>query len=596
MPRRISIAAKFFFTYFVITGIALAFAGTAGYLLFKGHAIEEADRHLLTQAHLVAEVFRPLLTDPEGDPGTIAREGDRIGRDLDTRLTVILPDGRVAADSALGAARIADMGNEADRAEVRTALAGQPGVSQRRSIVRGEEYRYAAVPVVSEGRIAGIARTSIPASLLNRRLDRIRAITWATGFAAFLLMLAGTAVRARHVTGPLAAMRQGARDLASGNLRTRVHVRTGDELEDMGQAMNHMAERLERTVSQRDVERARLATILENLAEGVIVIAEGRTVRMMNREAARILGTPGIAAEGRPCAELIRHPDVLAFIDRWRKSEAVPPREVVVPARPGHLTMRLSGTVVRHPGEKEADLLLTLRDVTEEKRLSRMKSDFVSNASHELRTPLTNIRGYIEAAQDASREGMPADPSFLAVAHENALRMERLIDDLLELSRAESGRALTIEEVRLPAFLDRVAALHRPEAERRGKALIVECDDVPFRADPEKLALVLSNLVDNAVKYGIDEGRITLRGRSADGGTVLEVADDGPGIAPEHLPRIFERFYRIDKGRSRELGGTGLGLSIAKHIVESHGGTIRAESRLGIGTRFIVRLPERQRV
>jgi signal transduction histidine kinase len=316
----------------------------------------------------------------------------------------------------------------------------------------------------------------------------------------------------------------------------------------------------------------------------------------MNREAARILGTPGIAAEGRPCAELIRHPDVLAFIDGWRKSDAVPPREIVVPTRPGHLTMRLSGTVVRHQGEKETDLLLALRDVTEEKRLSRMKSDFVSNASHELRTPLTNIRGYIEAVQDASREGMPADPSFLAVAHENALRMERLIDDLLELSRAESGQALTIEKVRLPAFLDRVAALHRPEAERRGKTLFVESDDVPFRADPGKLALVLSNLVDNAIKYGIDEGHITLRGRSADGGTVLEVADDGPGIAPEHLPRIFERFYRIDRGRSRELGGTGLGLSIAKHIVESHGGTIRAESRLGIGTRFIVRLPERQRI
>jgi two-component system, OmpR family, phosphate regulon sensor histidine kinase PhoR len=595
MPRKMSIAVKFFLTYFVITGIALAFAGTAGYIQFRSHAIDEVDRHLLAQAHLAAEVFRPLLEDPEHDRGSIASEGDRIGRNLGIRLTVVLPDGEVVADSRVGAAGIAAMGRHAGRPEIAAALADGTGASLRRSLTVQDRERYIAVPIRSDGTVIGAARTSVSTTLLDGRLDRIWAITWGTGAAAFLLMLAGTAIRARHVTGPLEAMRKAARDLASGNLRTRVQVRTGDEFEEMGAAMNHMAERLERTVSQLDIEKARLAAILENLSEGVIVVASGRTVRMMNREAARILGTAGIAPEGRPYAEIVRHPDVLAFIDGWRKGEAIPPREITVPARPGHLTIRLSGTVVRRDGEKETDLLLTLRDVTEEKRLSRMKSDFVSNASHELRTPLTNIRGYIEAAQDASREGTPADPSFLAVAHENALRMERLIDDLLELSRAESGRALAVEEIRLPALLDRVAALHRPEAERRGKTLIVESDDVPFRADPGKLALVLSNLVENAIKYGIDEGCITLRGLSAEGGTVLEVADDGPGIAPEHIPRIFERFYRINKGRSRELGGTGLGLSIAKHVVESHGGTIRAESRLGVGTRFIVRLPERQR-
>jgi two-component system phosphate regulon sensor histidine kinase PhoR len=405
-------------------------------------------------------------------------------------------------------------------------------------------------------------------------------------------MLAGTAIRAKHVTGPLKVMTAAARALASGNFGKRVQVKTGDELEELGAALDLTSARLEQTISQLEAGKARLATLLENLSEGVVVIAGDRSIRMLNREAAKILGTSDASAEGRPVAEAIRHPDVLAFVDSWRKGENPAPREAFIPSRTVARTVLLSGTTVRYAEEQGSDLLLTLRDVTEEKRLARMKSDFVSNASHELRTPLTNIRGYLEAMEDAQKEEAPIDPSFLSIASANALRMDRLIEDLLELSRAESGQSpLEIEEIPLPAFLDRVAALHRPAAERTGKSLTVSGEDVALRADVRKLTLAVSNLLDNAVKYGKEGGRITLTGRMREGGCLLEVADDGPGIPAEHLPRIFERFYRVDQGRSRDLGGTGLGLSIAKHIVESHRGTIRAESRLGLGTRFLIRIP-----
>jgi two-component system phosphate regulon sensor histidine kinase PhoR len=387
-------------------------------------------------------------------------------------------------------------------------------------------------------------------------------------------------------------MTAAARELASGNFGKRVQVKTGDELEELGAALDRTAFRLEQTISQLEAGKARLATLLENLSEGVVVIAGDRTIRMLNREAAKILGTSDASAEGRPVAEAIRHPEVLAFVDSWRKGKNPAPREAFIPSRTVARTVLLSGTTVRYAEEQGSDLLLTLRDVTEEKRLARMKSDFVSNASHELRTPLTNIRGYLEAMEDAQKEEAPIDPSFLSIASANALRMDRLIEDLLELSRAESGQSpLEIEEIPLPAFLDRVAALHRPAAERTGKSLTVSGEDVALRADVRKLTLAVSNLLDNAVKYGKEGGHITLTGRMREGGCLLEVADDGPGIPAEHLPRIFERFYRVDQGRSRDLGGTGLGLSIAKHIVESHRGTIRAESRLGLGTRFLIRIP-----
>jgi two-component system, OmpR family, phosphate regulon sensor histidine kinase PhoR len=592
LRARISIATKFFLTYFVITGAALAFAGMAGYLQFRKYAMDEVDGNLQRQARLVSEMFRPLLEAQEPDLGKIAREGDRLGKNLEIRLTIILPDGTVVADSTVGASGLAGMENHANRPEVQTAISGDPGVSLRRSITVREEERYFAIPVLSDGRIVGVTRTSIPVTLLYRRLGRIRAITWGTGIAAFLLMLAGTAIRAKQVAGPLKEMTAAARELASGNFGKRVHIKTGDELEELGAALDLTASRLEETISQLEAGKARLATLLENLSEGVVVIAGDRTLRMMNREAAIILGTADAPVEGRPVAEAIRHPEVLAFIDSRRKGENPAPREAFIPSRTGDRTVRLAGTTVRYDASPGTDLLLTLRDITEEKRLARVKSDFVSNASHELRTPLTNIRGYLEAMEDALKEGAPIDPSFLSIASANALRMDRLIEDLLELSRAESGQSpLEIEEIPLPVFLDRVAALHRQAAEHVGKTMVVHGEHVTLRADVRKLTLAMSNLLDNAIKYGKEGGRITLAGRAEERACLLEVADDGPGIPSEHLPRIFERFYRVDQGRSRDLGGTGLGLSIAKHIVESHRGTIRAESRLGVGTRFLIRIP-----
>jgi len=593
---RLSIATKFFLTYFVITGAALAFAGMAGYIQFRKYATDEVDGNLQRQARLVSEVFRPLLETPEPDRGMIAREGDRLGKDLEIRLTIVLPDGTAVADSTVGAARVPEMENHADRPEIQAALSGKTGVSLRRSITVGEEERYLAIPMASGGRIVGVTRTSIPVTLLSRRLDRIRTITWGTGIAAFLLMIAGTAIRAKRVTGPLKEMTAAARELASGNFGTRIQVKTGDELETLAEAMNTTAARLEETISMLEAKKTRLATIIESLSEGVVVISADRTARILNREAANILGTAGTPPEGRPIAEAIRHPEVLAFIDGWIKGEHPAPREAFIPSRSGDRIVRLAGVTVRSSGEQGTDLLLTLQDVTEEKRLARVKSDFVSNASHELKTPLTNIRGYLEAMEDALKEGAPVDPSFLSIAGANALRMDRLIEDLLELSRAESGKApLEIEEVPLAAFLDRAASLHRAQAERAGKTLAVQSGNAILRADVRKLTLAVSNLLDNAIKYGRESGRISLAGRAEEGTCILEVTDDGPGIPSEHLPRIFERFYRVDQGRSRELGGTGLGLSIAKHIVESHGGTIQAESRLGVGTRFMIRIPSQYR-
>jgi len=592
LTRRLSIAAKFFLTHLVIAGIALFIAGAVGFFLVRSLVMADADENLLARAHIVAETFRPLLADPARNRERISREGDRLGEELGARITVVLHDGAVVADSAVGAAGVAGMENHAHHPEIRDALSGATGVSLRRSITVREEQRYAAIPISIGDMIVGAARASVPAATLSRRLWQITGIIWGTGLFALLLILGGAAFMARRVTGPLAEMRTAAKEMGAGDLARRVQIRTGDEVEEMAKAMNRMASHLADSIGQLDAGKARLETLLANLDDGVIVIAADRSVRMMNREAGKIFDTSETMGAGRPYPEVIRQPQALAFIDGWTKGEEPKPRDVSIMTRQGSRTVRCSGTTVRYPGETDADVLLTLRDVTEERRLSQVKSDFVSNASHELRTQLTNIRGYLEAIQDAVREGAAPESSFVDVALGNALRMERLIDDLLELSRAESGAVpLEKEETPLSSFLARVADQYRAPAKQAGKSVEVEAGDGAFRADRRKLALALSNLVDNALKYGKEGGRVTLSGRIEGDDCLLEVADDGPGIPPEDIPRIFERFYRVDKGRSRELGGTGLGLSITKHIVESHGGILRVESRIGVGTRFLIRIP-----
>ncbi|MHB8782679.1 MAG: HAMP domain-containing sensor histidine kinase [Desulfobacteria bacterium] len=592
MARRFSIAAKFFLTHLVTAGIALFIAGAVGFLLVRNLVTTDADENLVSRARIAAESFRPLLDAPSLDRDRLAREGDRLGREMGSRITIILPDGEVVADSTVGAANLQGIENHANRPEIQEAISGSPGFSHRRSITIREELRYAAVPIRGERGVLGVARAAVPARELTLRLWRVTGIIWGTGVVALLLILGGAAFMARRVTGPLAEMQAAAKEMGAGNLARRVQVGTGDELEEMANAMNRMASHLADTIAQLDAGKTRLETLLANLDDGVIVIAADRSVRMMNREAGKILDASETMGAGRPYPEVIRHPRALAFIDGWVKGEEPKPQDVSIVTRQGSRTVRCSGTTVRYLGESDADVLLTLRDITEERRLSQVKSDFVSNASHELRTPLTNIRGYLEAIQDAVREGAAPESSFVDVALGNALRMERLIDDLLELSRAESGAVpLDKEETSLSAFLPRVADQHRTAAEQAGKTMIVEAGYGGFRADLRKLALALSNLVDNALKYGKEGGCVTLLGRIDGDDCVLEVADDGPGISPEHLPRIFERFYRVDKGRSRELGGTGLGLSITKHIVESHGGVLRVESRIGVGTRFTIRIP-----
>jgi two-component system phosphate regulon sensor histidine kinase PhoR len=381
-----------------------------------------------------------------------------------------------------------------------------------------------------------------------------------------------------------------ARQYAQGNLSARIPVRRRDELGELARIINQSADQLQERMAEIARDRGRTDAILSAMDDGVLAVDHQGSVVLANPRLAKALDlrdTPG-----RHYLEVIRQPEVGSLIEEvLRTGER---REAAVELL--HVLRVFSIIGVPFPGEEGTPpgAVLTFNDATEPQRLERIRRDFVANASHELRTPLTSIRGFVEALEDGAIEDQSTAQRFLGKIRTHADRMAALVEDLLELSRLEAGeRGPDLEETLPAEVAEDVVASFAGAASRRDISLRrVDRGAPAVRTDPDRLRRILENLVDNAVKYTPSGGVVEITTASGlVGGARIEVADDGPGIAAEHLPRIFERFYRVDKARSRELGGTGLGLSIVRHLAQSMGASVSVESEPGKGSRFTVTVP-----
>jgi len=371
---------------------------------------------------------------------------------------------------------------------------------------------------------------------------------------------------------------------------TRSTVRREDELGELARIINHSADQLQGRMAEIARDRGRTDAILSAMDDGVLAVDHRGTVVLANSSLGRALDLSD--APGRHYLEVIRQREVGALIEEVLRTGERGEAEVEIL----HLRRVFTITGVPFPGEEGTPhgVVLTFNDATERHRLEAIRRDFVANASHELRTPLTSIRGFVEALEDGAVAEPPTAQRFLGKIRTHADRMAALVDDLLELSRLESGaRAPDLVETRLAEVVEDVVASFAGAATRKDISLRRTDKGAPaVLTDPERLRRVLENLVDNAVKYTPTGGQVEVTTSGGpDGSARIEVADNGPGIAGEHLARIFERFYRVDKARSRELGGTGLGLSIVKHLAEGMGASVSVESEPGRGTRFTVTLP-----
>jgi two-component system phosphate regulon sensor histidine kinase PhoR len=578
----------------VVTAAAAAATALAAVLLVAAPALErralaEARSRLAAEARLVARVLEAELA-----RGTAAEALDPIidatARDVAARITVIAPDGRVLADSVASGAELGAMESHSRRPEVMAALATGYGAALRPSATVRAPLLYAAVRVDYDGRAAAVARVALPLDAIEAQGREL----WRAAALAVLAAVLATALASLLLSSSLArslrAIMETARELAKGNLAARIRVGREDELGELARILNVSADEQQARLAETARDRGRMEAILAAMGDGVLAVDhEGRVV-LANQALVQGLGLR--EPLGRHYLEVVRQREVGVVIEEvlgtgGRRTEEV---ELIYPRR----VYAIAGGPFPGAEGTPPGAVLTFHDATERRRLERVRRDFVANASHELRTPLTSIRGFVEALEDGALQEPETGPRFLGKIRTHADRMAALLEDLLELSRLESGARPPQRDEVVPAEVvdDVVASFTAPAARKRIALHKTDRGAPAVLTDPERLRRILENLVDNAVKYTPEGGEVeVLSAPGPDGAAVVEVRDDGPGIAAEHLPRLFERFYRVDKARSRELGGTGLGLAIVKHLAEGMGAFVSVESQPGRGTRFTVSLP-----
>ena len=537
---------------------------------------------------LIAEITPLLLADDEARLQRMCRER---GQASDTRITVVRPDGRVAGDSH---DRPATMDNHAGRPEIAAALDGEVAAAERYSPSLGHRRMYVAMPLRQGDDLLAVLRTSHSLESIDRALAVMQQRIALGGLMLALGAGLISYVLARRISVPLREMKEGAERFAAGRLDTRLTlVSDSEEIGALAEAFNSMAAQLQDRIRTIENQRNEQEAVLSSMVESVLAIDREETVIGLNEASARLLGVDPAVATGRTIQEVVRTPGLISLA-KTALAGGGPVEGEVVLRREGERYLQVHATGLRGPEGQRLGALLVLNDVTHLRRLETLRRDFVANVSHELRTPITSIKGFVETLENDP----PADPEvaarFLGIVGRQADRLQAIIDDLLALSRIEQGGEsvdLGREPVALRGLLDEAVDVSTARVADELPNVRVECpDDLEIAVSGPLLEQALVNLLDNALKHGA-AAEIAVTAREEGDRVVLTVSDDGRGIAPLHLPRIFERFYRVDKARSRNLGGTGLGLAIVKHIAQAHGGEATVASVLGEGTTFTITLP-----
>jgi two-component system phosphate regulon sensor histidine kinase PhoR len=573
---------------FGVSAVALLLAAMLIAVPVRAQLLSAIERNLVAETRLAAALLQERLTD--GSVQSLDREADRIGAFTAARVTFVARDGHVVGDSAEDLEALQKLDNHGSRPEVIAARRTGLGIERRFSATVGTNLLYVAVTVRHPH--VDIVRLALPLTDVDEQFRAVRrslllALTVALASALGLAWLSSMLL-ARRVDA-IAAV---ARRYAAGDFSAPARDPGGDELGTVARVLDDTARELGRRMAELAQDRARMEAILAGMLEGVIVVnAEGRII--LANDAARRLTQPEGLLPGRHYVEVVRHPDIGAMLGRALTGQT-PEAIEFSPLHDPNRTIVARAAPVATEGAPGA--VLVLHDITDLRRADRMRRDFVANVSHELRTPLTAIQGYVEALQD----GVPPEPleaaRFLEIIARQANRMERLVRDLLRLARLEAGQEpVEASPTDVDALFTGVVTELAGALEAKGQRVVTEIGPgaASVIVDTGKLHDALRNLVENAIAYAPPSTTITLASNRGDGAVAMTVADEGPGIPAADLSRIFERFYRVDKARSRESGGTGLGLSIVKHLVGILGGEVSAANRPSGGAIFTVRLPAR---
>ncbi|MDP3791867.1 MAG: ATP-binding protein [Candidatus Omnitrophota bacterium] len=540
---------------------------------------------LLLNKNLIENELRSSI-----GPANASMLANRIGKSLDVRATIISPDGIVTGDSELAGSDLRDVENHMKRPEIQDALKREFGESKRFSTTRKTHMLYMATPLGENGSM-GFLRLAMPLSeieLIELKIQKIIAV--ALVLAIILTLILG-AIISIMISKPLSEMSDVAKQMAKGNFSKRIYKQSNDEIGALAEALNYMAEEVENKAGKISYEEAKLDAVISSMFEGVILTDKSGNIIMINPSLRKLFFIDS-SAEGKRLIEVVRNNDIQDMVDRIMREKNALITEIATNT-PEEKIVRISGVPIIKNGTMEG-IILVFHDITELKRLERVRQDFVANVSHELRTPLSNIKGYSETLLGGAIEDKPHAMDFINIIYRESDRLAKLIDDLLDISRIESGKMkMVLLSIDSKIVVTKVLEILKKSAHDKSINITI---DIPGNlpkvlADESRLTQAVLNLMDNAIKYTPKEGSIKIHGSQDNGFVKLDVSDTGIGIPEKDLPRIFERFYRVDKARSRELGGTGLGLSIVKHIIQAHGGEVWVKSAPGNGSIFSFTIP-----
>lgn len=589
MKTRHSIFSKLFVSLLAVTVVPLMIASFYLTSSLESHFIQILDQELAVQARLVADALTPWTR--ASDPRQLQQLIERFAALTRKRISVISPGGEILADS--DPAVVKEMARPT--AEVLQTISSGVGRRTSEGDALATSRRYVAVPVKNTGgEVVAVVRVALVLEDLGQLERDIKLRVFGTFIAASLLVVLSTVVLSRMITEPLRRLLAGVHSIAAGNYGHQVRIVSRDEFGELGEVLNSMSRQLQANIEAVNEEKAKSEAILRNMADGVVAVEHTGSIFLFNEAAEKIFGRSAESAIGKTILEVVRNHEFSALFEDVPATGMKTEEIVIYAPRRRHLRVTVF-RLVEGTGPS-IGAAAVVQDITEIKRLEQLRTEFVANVSHELRTPLTSIKGFIETLLEGAYSDQETCTRFLRIIEKESSRLENLINDLLDLSRIESGRVQPSNElVELPGLVESVLLSFETQAKNKEIKMAADFPNgfAPIKADKEMLRQVLINLIDNAIKYTPEGGSVTIRGHDLGDAVRVEVIDTGIGIPQEHLPRLFERFYRVDKARSRSLGGTGLGLSIVKHIVESHGGTVGVESELGQGTTVHFLLPKR---
>jgi len=589
MKNKKRLIYQLFPSYLVITLVSLLAVSWYALSFTRQFYLERTQVDLEINARLLEKLVIRLLS-PLDEQAVDRLCKDAAGQTI-TRVTVILPDGRVVGDSE---EMPANMASHLDREEIRDAYLGKVGVRIRHSDTLKQDMMYVALPLYIDNSLSGVLRTSIPVTAIDERLGTIR---WRISLGALLIALlasGGSWYASRIITRPLEKMRDGARQFATGVLTHRLPLYDVYEFSALAKTMNQMAEQLQRRLEEITDQRNKTDAVLSSMREGIIATDMSQRVISINRAAADMFGVSVNSIHGQSVLEIIRNHEFQSLMTQSLSSGEGLESDIVY-HHGGERTFSVHCTPLLDSVDKRMGGLLVISDVTQLRRLENMRRDFAASVSHEIKTPLTAIKGFVETLCTGEGDDREETRRFLTIIDKHVNRLATIIDDLMQLSRIE--RDDEIQQIGLAScpiddVVNTAIGLCAESIHDKGIDVQFACEpDLKGCFDATLLEQAAVNLLDNAIKYSPEKSIIHINALTVDGEIQIRFKDEGMGIAQKHLPRLFERFYRVDKARSRKLGGTGLGLAIVKHITQAHGGSVSVASELGKGSTFTLHLP-----